>query len=135
MKATDIEFVKLVGIEQSGNSVSLAYKKDVQNHINTIHASAQFTLAETQSGLCLQTLFPELEGHVVPLLRESKMKYKKPAIKEIFAFASVDDADVVKFQEQFLKKGRASLEVKVCIKDSDDICTAEGTFGWFISKI
>ena len=38
-------------------SVSLDYKKDVQNHINTIHASAQFTLAETQSELHLQNLF------------------------------------------------------------------------------
>jgi hypothetical protein len=27
MKATDIEFVKLVGIKQSENSVSLAYRK------------------------------------------------------------------------------------------------------------
>ncbi len=135
MKATEIEFVKLVGIEQSGNSVSLAYKKDVQNHIKTIHGAAQFTLAETQSGLYLQTLFPELEGYVIPLLRESKMKYKKPALRDIFAFASAEEKDIIKFKEQFLKKGRASLEVKVCIKDSEDICTAEGTFGWFISKI
>lgn len=76
MKATDIEFAKLVGIKQSGGSVSLEYKKDVQNHINTIHASAQFT-----------------------------------------------------------KKGRASLSVAVEIKDSEGVCTAQGTFGWFISKI
>ena len=135
MRAEDIEFVKLVGIEQSGDSVSLAYKKDVQNHINTIHASAQFTLAETQSGLHLQKLFPELEGLVVPLLRESNMKYKKPALKNITAFASVKEEDKEKFLEQFTKRGRASLEVSVTVKDSDAVCTAQGTFGWFISKI
>ena len=135
MKATDIEFVKLVGIKQSGDSVSLAYKKDVQNHINTIHASAQFTLAETQSGLYLQNLFPELEGLVIPLLRESNMKYKKPALKSITAFASVKDEDKEKFLEQFSRKGRASLLVSVEVKDSDGVCTAQGTFGWFISKI
>ena len=54
MKAIDIEFVKLVGIEQSDNNVSLAFKKDVLNHLKSIHASAQFTLAETQSGMHLQ---------------------------------------------------------------------------------
>jgi len=135
MKATEIAFVKLVGIEQSGDSVSLAYKKDVHNHINTIHASAQFTLAETQSGLHLQKLFPELEGLVIPLLRESSMKYKKPALKDIAAFASVKEEDKEKFLEQFTRKGRASLLVAVDIKDSDGVCTAQGTFGWFISKI
>jgi len=135
MKVTDIEFVKLVGIKQIENQLSLEYKKDVQNHINTIHASAQFTLAETQSGLYLQNLFPELEGLVIPLLRESNMKYKKPALKSITAFASVKDEDKEKFLEQFSKKGRASLSVSVEVKDSDGVCTAQGTFGWFISKI
>ncbi|MDQ7042375.1 MAG: YiiD C-terminal domain-containing protein [Sulfurimonas sp.] len=135
MKANEIPFVQLVGIEQSGDSVSLAYKKDVQNHINTIHASAQFTLAETQSGLHLQKLFPELEGQVIPLLRESSMKYRQTALKEIAAFASVKDEDILKFKEQFDKKGRGSLLVSVEVKDSDGICTSQGTFGWFISKI
>ena len=135
MKATDIEFVKLVGIEQSGDSVSLAYKKDVQNHIETIHASAQFTLAETQSGLHLQKLFPHLEGLVIPVLRDSSMKYKKPALKTITARASVSQEDIEKFQAQFDKKGRGSLSVDVLVEDSDGVCTAQGTFGWFISKI
>ncbi|SFV61793.1 hypothetical protein MNB_SM-4-54 [hydrothermal vent metagenome] len=135
MKATDIAFVKLVGIEQNENELSLAYKKDVQNHINTIHASAQFTLAETQSGLHLQNLFPDLEGKVIPLLRESNMKYKKPALKNITAFAEVKEEDKAKFIEQFARKGRASLSVYVEVKDSDGICTAQGIFGWFISNI
>jgi len=135
MQADSIEFVKLVGIKQSGDSVSLAYKKDVQNHIESIHASAQFTLAETQSGLHLQTLFPKLEGLVIPLLRESSMKYKKPALKDIQAFASVKEEDRMKFLEQFTKRSRASIEVFVEVKDSDGVCTAQGTFGWFISKI
>ena len=135
MRAESIAFVKLVGIKQSGDSVSLAYKKDVENHINTIHASAQFTLAETQSGLHLQKLFPDLEGLVVPLLRESSMKYKKPATKNIEAFASVSDEDKEKFLAQLSKRGRGSLEVYVEVKDSDGVCTAQGTFGWFISKI
>ena len=135
MQADSIEFVKLVGIKQSGDSVSLAYKKDVQNHIESIHASAQFTLAETQSGLHLQTLFPELKGLVVPLLRESSMKYKKPALKDIQAFASVKEEERMKFLEQLSKRSRASIEVFVEVKDSDGVCTAQGTFGWFISKI
>ena len=135
MKATDIEFVKLVGIQQSQNSVSLAYKKDVLNHIESIHASAQFTLAETQSGLYLQKLFPDLVGKVVPLLRESKIKYKKPALKKIYALAKCSDESIVKFKELFSKKGHASMVVNVDIKDIDGTLTASSEFSWFIQKI
>jgi len=135
MRAMDIEFVKLVGIEQSQNSVSLAYKKDVLNHIESIHASAQFTLAETQSGLFLQELFPELVGKVIPLLRESKIKYKKPALKIIVAFASCSDENITKFREQFAKKGRSTLSVSVDVKDSEGVLTAFSEFIWFVKKI
>ncbi|MCW8838458.1 MAG: DUF4442 domain-containing protein [Thiovulaceae bacterium] len=68
----------------------------ILNHIKTIHASAQFALAETQSGIHLQRLFPELEEKVVPVLRDAQMKYKKPAVE--------------KFKTQFEKKGRGSLQ-------------------------
>ena len=135
MKATDIEFVKLVGIEQSENSVSLAYKKDVLNHIESIHASAQFTLAETQSGLHLQELFPDLVGKVIPMLRESKIKYRKPALKNIVALASCNDEDIEKFKEQFAKKGRSTLSVSVDVKDSEGVLTASSEFIWFVQKI
>jgi acyl-coenzyme A thioesterase PaaI-like protein len=135
MRAQDIAFVKLVGIEQSENSVSLAYKKDLLNHIDSIHASAQFTLAETQSGLHLQELFPELVSNVVPVLRESKIKYKKPALKTIVASASCSDENIVKFREQFAKKGRATLSVNVDVRDCEGVLCAIAEFVWFVQKI
>ena len=135
MKATDIEFVKLVGIEQSEDSVSLAFKKNVLNHIESIHASAQFTLAETQSGLHLQKLFPQLVGKVVPMLRESKIKYKKPALKSIVAFAKCSDEDIEKFQIQFEKKGRATLVMGVEVQDSEGLICAISEFTWFVQKL
>jgi len=135
MKATDIAFVKLVGIEQDGDKLSLEFKDDVQNHIQTIHASAQFTLAETQSGLYLQKLFPELEGKVIPVLRDAKVKYKKPAFKKVVAFSHVEDEDIQKLQEQFLKKGRGSIEVSVEVKDVDGVCTMQAVFTWFIQRV
>ena len=135
MRVTDIALVGLVGIKQDGDELSLEYKGDILNHVKTIHASAQFTLAETQSGLYLQNIFPELEGKVVPLLRDSKVKYKKPALKKIVAYASANDENICKFKEQLLKKGRASIEVNVDVKDIDGICTAQATFTWFVQKI
>jgi len=135
MKARNIPFVKLVDIQESENSLSLEYKEDVLNHVKTIHASAQFTLAETQSGVYLQSLFPELEGKVIPLLRDAKIKYKKPAECSIVTFADVTQESLEKFQAQFSKKGRASIEVNVVVQDANDVVTAQATFSWFVTKI
>ena len=49
IKATDIPFVSHIGIKDKNNEFLLDFKEDVLNHIKIIHASAQFTLAETQS--------------------------------------------------------------------------------------
>jgi len=137
LKATDIPFVKHIGIkeEEKENSLSLDFKNDVLNHIQTIHASAQFTLAETQSGIYLQSLFPELEGRVIPVLRDAQIKYKKPAQEKIIAFASADEEAVLRFKSQFDKKGRGSLQIEVKIKDINDILTCQATFTWFVQAL
>lgn len=136
MQVTDIPFVKHIGIERKEEgTLKLEAIEVVQNHIQTIHAAAQFALAETQSGLYLQRLFPEYKDQVVPLLRGSTVKYKQPATKEIYAVASVDDESKEKFKAQFLKKGRASIIIEVELKDSDEVVTMVGEFTWFVQKL
>ena len=135
MKVTEIPFVKLVGIEQKDNNLSLNFNDKVLNHIKTIHASAQFTLAETQSGIFLQELFPDLQNQVIPVLRDSQIKFKKPAFEKVTAYANTSDDIIVKFKEQFQKKGRATIQVDVEIKDINNILTSQATFNWFIQKI
>jgi acyl-coenzyme A thioesterase PaaI-like protein len=135
MEVTKIPFVKFLEIKSEKENLSLEYRENIFNHVQTIHASAQFALAETQSGVFLQELFPHLEGKVIPLLRDATIKYKKPAQKKIYAFASVSDANLKKFQELFEKKERGSIEVDVIIKDIDNVVTAVASFVWFITKI
>ena len=101
----------------------------------TIHASAQFTLVETQSGIHLQNLFPDLEGKVVPVLRDAQIQYKKPAVEKIIAFSHSDEEAVKKFKSQFDKKSRGSLQVDVEIKDINDVLTCQATFAWFIQAL
>jgi len=135
MKVTNIPFVNHIRIENLDNTLSLNFENHLLNHINTIHASAQFTLAETQSGLHLQSLFPELEGKVVPVLRDAQIKYKKPALEKIIAYSSVDDEAIMKFKSQFEKKGRGSIQIEVQIKDINDVLTCHATFTWFIQTL
>lgn len=135
IKATEIPFVKHIGITDEKENLRLDFKDNVLNHIKTIHASAQFTLAETQSGIHLQSLFPELEGKVVPVLRDAQIKYKKPAVEKIIAFSSTNEEAVEKFKMQFEKKGRGSLQIDVEVKDINDVLTCQASFTWFIQAL
>ena len=135
MKATDIPFIRHIGIEEQNSELSLDFKNDVLNHIETIHASAQFALAETQSGMHLQNLFPELEGKVLPVLRDAQIKYRKPAQEKIIAFASTDQEDVAKFRSQFEKRGRASIQINVEVKDINGVLTSQAAFTWFVQAL
>ena len=135
MKATDIPFVKHIGIKEKNNEVTLDFNENILNHIKTIHASAQFTLAETQSGLHLQKLFPQLEGKVIAVLRDAQIKYKKPAQEKILAIASSSEEAIEKFKSQFEKKGRGSLQINVEVKDINDALTCQTTFTWFVQAL
>ena len=136
MNVVEIPFVKKVGIKKRDDGcLHLQFGKSVHNHLQSIHASAQFTLAETASGELLQTEFPELIGNVVPVLRDSQIKFRKPALKSISAFPSISDDSIQKFKEQLLKKGRASISVSVEVKDSKGSVTSLGIFNWFVQQI
>jgi len=136
MDVLEIPFVQKVGLARTheGN-LSLPANPSNENHLQTVHASAQFTLAETTSGEALQKMFPHLVGKVVPILRESEIKFKKPATGEIYGLARIDDAMREKFEEQLAKKGRASISVEVEIKDSNALTTCLGRFEWFVQTI
>lgn len=136
MDVTEIPFVAKIGIGRTeGGGLTLPFSRSTQNHLSTIHASAQFALAETASGEFLQILFPELVGKVVPVLRESKIKFKKPTSVAIYSFPAVSDDSAFKFKEQFEKKGRSSISVDVEIRDSEGVVTCAGMFNWFVQSV
>ena len=135
MEVTEIPFVKHLGIEKEGSQLALAFSNEFENHIGTIHASAQFALAETQSGLFLQESFTDIEAEVLPLLRSSTVKYKSPATTKLKAVAIVSDELKEKFKEQFLKRGRATIAVEVKLFDSNDVITMVGEFVWFVQRL
>lgn len=136
MNVIEIPFVKKVGITKTiNNELELPFSNDTHNHLATMHASAQFTLAETASGELLQTVFPELVGKVIPVLRDANVKFKKPAVKNIIAYPSISDESHEKFNSQFAKKGRASISVDVDIKDIENTLTCTARYNWFVQKI
>ena len=130
-----IPFANYVGIKIRDNKLlKLMPKREVENHIGTVHAAAQFTLAETQSGLYLLSLFPKYADDVVPLLRSSNIKYKYPATTELTAEATVTPENKLKFEKEFEKRGKAMIVIKIKIKDTNDKITMIGDFGWYVQR-
>ena len=132
----NIPFIENMGIElQENGSLYLPFNQKLLNHLGTIHASAQFTLAETQSGFYLEQMFPQYGDSVIPMLRGSSVKYKNPATKDIYTIATASKEALEKFNMQFLKKGRGVIRVEVTVYDSDAVVTMVGEFSWFISRL
>jgi len=131
-----LPFAKYIGIKAHDTQrLELDSQRSVHNHVGTLHAAAQFTLAETQSGLYLLSIFPQYTEEMTPLLRSSTVKYKNPAKSKLVATARVDDRDKIKFENQFLKRGRSMLTVHVELKDSSGTVTMVGTFVWYVQRI
>ena len=136
MDITELPFVKKVGIKElDGGTLSLEMESSVTNHLGTIHASAQFTLAETASGKLLIDAFPEFDGNVIPVLRDSKIKFKRPAETSITANASITEECAVSLKAQLERRGRGTIEIAVDVKDSGGKTTCVGSFNWYIQSI
>jgi len=135
MDVMKIPFVEKVGITRKAEGeLVLSLRDEVMNHLDTVHAAAQFALAETASGDTLLGLFPDLEGDFVPLLRDSHLKFKRPACSDVKASAEVSEEAVARFRERLIRKGRASLTVEVEIRDIDDVVTSYGSFNWYVME-
>ena len=136
MNIPDIPFNKHNGIHKTEKGIlSLSYSEAMTNHLGTIHAGAQFALAEACSGQFLFDQFPEYhEGHVA-VLRKSDTKYKNQTKSDIFASASVEDEAIQSCRHNLTKKNRAFIPIQVTIKDKEQKTTMVGTFEWYIQAI
>ena len=126
-----IPFAKTVGIKGG----VLENHHDVQNHMGSMHAGAQFTLAEAASGYYLSSLFHDKEGSYVALLRDASIKYKKQALSRLRSEAFVSDDVLEKFIVSYEQKGRATITAEVKLFDTDGDVTCEGSFKWFVQKV
>ena len=136
MRAVEIPFVSHIGIEEwTGDTLQLSPAEETGNHVGTIHAAALFALAETQSGVYLQSLFPEYGvDEVLPLLRGSNLKYRAPASSTVYAVATTSIEEQERFLSQFERKGRAGITVAVTLKDSTETVVMTGEFSWFVQR-
>ena len=128
-------FIKILFWNGQDQILGLAFDDNTKNHLGTFHAGAQFALAEAASGLALQKHFPDLEGSVVPVLRKSEVKFKKPAQSDVRARATLNAETKKRFISQLNAKGRAAIAVPVEVTDANGVITMTGRYEWFVRKL
>ena len=137
MDVTGIPFNSFLGIERAaGDEPRLALREaaDLTNHLGTVHASAQFALAEAASGECLLRMFGDIakRATVVPVVRSAEVKFRKPAQGAIRAGGQIGEDVARKARAALEGRGRALIPVEVAVEDAAGNVTMTASFEWFV---
>ena len=134
MNVADIPFNRFLGLRADGCVLALPADAKYQNHLGTVHAGAQFALAEAASGQWLLGRFGDAAGDYLAVVRHVDLKYRRPATGELVARAEVSEDEARQFRDTLERRGRASIEVRVQVMGPDQSATLEATFEWFAQR-
>ena len=137
MNVLNLPFNKILLIKKSVVPDTLFMLEDhvnYQNHLGTVHASAQYALAEASSGETLERNFGDWKGAYFPVVRRVEVKYKNPARGRLFSKGFIDADRAMKAKKELSEKGRTLVDVRVNIVDEGKNITFESIFTWFIAK-
>jgi len=136
MDMTKLPFNELIGLKYSDKPeymFMLDNRSDYHNHIATVHASALFSLAEATGADFLFKEIAEVEDRI-PVVGKVEMKYKKPAIGEIYSTASFQDITRDELLDSLKESDKVRLTVEVSLFDKEDQLLVQAEFGWVILK-
>jgi acyl-coenzyme A thioesterase PaaI-like protein len=136
MDVTKIPFNQFIGLKnsmKSGYLLMLENSPEYRNHLDTVHASTLFALAEASSGYFLLNEFSE-QTEIIPVVRKVETKYRKPASSAIFSKAKLLETEKDEILNTLNQRGRTTLKVEVSLFDETDVLVMQSLFEWFVSK-
>jgi len=138
MDIEGIPFHRLLGIRvpdpDEAAMLALDDRPSLHNHLGTIHASAQYALAEACSGAVLLERLGDLAAEVVPVLRRGKAKYRHPARGTLYASASLAAGDEARVRSELATKNRSMVEIAVQVVDSAQSVVLTANLCWFLQR-
>lgn len=138
MRPTDLPLNQLLGIRDApagaAHLLELPWDDRLRNHVGTLHAAAEFALAEAASAECLGREFPDLAGHVLAVVRHVELRYRKAVTGDLFAFARLSAAAATSFRTEFATRAHAFVSLDVELRDTAAATCFAGKFTWFVSR-
>lgn len=135
MNVAAIPFNRFLGLQANGPTLTLPADPNYLNHLGTVHAGAQFALAEAASGQWLLTRFGAEAAGNLALVRHADVKFRRPATGELTAQADVTPDEAERFLDTLSRRGRAAIEVRVPLLDAEGSVTLEASFEWFAQRV
>lgn len=132
-----IPFHQYLNIEKAESNeyiFKLEERPECLNHLGTIHACVQLSLAEATSGEYLLTQFNEYKSDLIPVVRKTEAKYHKPANGTLFSKATFTNTTREEALAELASRNRMQLQVKVEVFDSKKIKSLSANFEWFITR-
>ncbi|THA31347.1 DUF4442 domain-containing protein [Streptomyces sp. A1277] len=134
MLAATVPMVRTLNLEFLESTADRAVVRmpdqaDYHNHVGGPHAGAMFTLAESASGAIVIAAFGDQLSRAVPLAVSAEIGYKKLAMGEVTATATLGRpaAEVV---AELDAGERPEFPVSVQIQRADGAVTGEMTVVW-----
>src|ERR1041385_7123665 len=138
MHVTDLAINKALGMQLApagnGHILEMPETPLLLNHVGTVHASAQFALAEASSGEFLLRQLGEVKDQVFAVLRTSDVKFRKPAHGALRASARFVEGVAETLSAELTTRGRALVSVLVEIADAQGVITMTGQYDWFLQR-
>lgn len=136
----EVPFNSFLGLKDADDSskgiLQLDDRPEYGNHLGTVHASAQYALAEATSGRFMMRRFAgELAMGVIPVVRNVQLKYTAPARGKLYSQAEVTEEQAGQFLENLNLNGKAALNVTVNLVDGNGTVTMTSIFEWLVRKV
>lgn len=125
--------VELVEVSPERGVARLAKRPEVENHIQTMHAGAMFTLGEAASGAALGGVLGELLMSARPVAADARIKYLKTGKTDLTATATAN-SDAESIRKALGEVGKVVFDIKVAITDAEDVTVAEMAVNWHVKK-
>ena len=122
--------IKVLVAEPTRGKCKMPFRENLGNHVNTVHAGAQYSLIEAASGAAMMASFTDMLDDVIPLASGAEVAYRAPALGDCTAEAIVDQEDIDRVREELKTNKRAKISVRVSLADSHGTISTEGTVNW-----
>ncbi|ACO46601.2 DUF4442 domain-containing protein [Deinococcus deserti] len=103
-----------------------------RNHLGTIHAGAQFLLAEAVSGAAFAGAFTAQLNQAVPLIEKLETHYVSRAVGNVVARAEIDPAELPAAHAAYAQEGKARLTLQVSVTDGEAKEVMRAVAHWYL---
>jgi acyl-coenzyme A thioesterase PaaI-like protein len=138
MRVTELCINSMMGIRLASpdDSHLLELPKSVLllNHLGTVHASAQFALAEACSAEFLLRQLGNQREQAFAVLRTSEVKFRRPAHGTLRASPQWVGDTNESLCKELAVRGRALASVRVEVSDVRQVITMTGRYDWFLQR-